>query len=49
MFINCLLAIGWFIMQQASDVSHIFMAAILLGLGLGLMVSPVVRYVAEIW
>ncbi|XP_055301803.1 facilitated trehalose transporter Tret1-like [Sitodiplosis mosellana] len=48
MIVNLVLAIGWFIMQQASSVSQIFVAAILIGLGLGLMVSPVVRYVGEI-
>lgn len=49
MIVNCPLAIGWFIMSQANSVWNIFVAAILLGLGLGLMVSPVVRYVGEIW
>lgn len=46
---NCPLVIGWFIMYNSTSVGEIFVAAILLGLGLGLMVSPVVRYVGEIW
>ena len=39
MFVNIPLIIGWFMMYNASSVTEIFVADILLGLGVGLMES----------
>lgn len=49
MLVNIPIAIGWIILNNANNVWQLFVANILLGLSLGLMVSPVVRYVGEIW
>ncbi|XP_031639043.1 facilitated trehalose transporter Tret1-like isoform X1 [Contarinia nasturtii] len=48
MIVNIPIVIGWFMMYNASSVSDIFVANSLLGLGAGLMESPVILYVAEV-
>lgn len=48
MVVNLPLIIAWFMLYKASSVSQIFIANILLGLGVGLMESPIITYVGEI-
>ncbi|XP_031639034.1 facilitated trehalose transporter Tret1-2 homolog [Contarinia nasturtii] len=48
MIVNVPLVIAWFMMYTASNTFHIFIASILLGLGAGLMESPIITYVGEI-
>lgn len=43
MVVNIPFAIAWFMMYQASHVSHLFIANSLLGLSVGLMEAPVMR------
>lgn len=40
--------IAWFLMYKATEVWHIFVANVLLGLGVGLMEAPILTYVGEI-
>lgn len=40
---------AWTMLFYAQSTVEIFMAAILLGLGIGFMEAPVVTYVGEIW
>lgn len=49
MVVNLPLVIAWFLMYSASSVWQIFIANILLGLGAGLMETPIITYVGEIW
>lgn len=49
MIVNIPLVVAWFIMYNASSIWEIFVANILLGFGAGLMETPVLTYVAEIW
>lgn len=49
MIVNIPLLVAWFMMYNASSVWEIFVANVLLGLGAGLMESPVLTYVSEIW
>ncbi|XP_055326069.1 facilitated trehalose transporter Tret1-like [Sitodiplosis mosellana] len=46
--VNVPLIIAWFLMYTAGSVWQIFVANILLGLGVGLMESPVITYIGEI-
>lgn len=46
---NVPFTIAWITLCGAEDVYELFIANILLGLGSGLMESPVVAYVGEIW
>lgn len=48
MIVNVPFAIAWFLMYQASDVSHLFIANSLLGLSVGLMEAPIMTYLGEI-
>lgn len=48
MLVNLPLVIAWFMLYKASSVMEIFIANVLLGLGVGLMESPVIVYVGEI-
>lgn len=48
MVVNIPLVIAWFLMYTASGTMQIFIASILLGLGAGLMESPIITYVGEI-
>lgn len=48
MVVNVPFAIAWFLMYQASDVSHLFIANSLLGLSVGLMEAPIMTYLGEI-
>lgn len=47
--VNIPFVIAWFMMYRASQIWHIFVANILLGLGVGLMESPVILFIGEIW
>lgn len=47
--VNVPLIIAWFMMYNSKSVDEIFIANILLGFGSGLMESPVIAYVGEIW
>lgn len=49
MVVNIPLVIAWLMMYNATAVWHMFVANTLLGLGVGLMESPVITYVGEIW
>lgn len=49
LLVNIPLTIAWFMMHNASSVFEIFIANVLLGLGVGLMESPIITYVGEIW
>lgn len=49
MFVNIPLVIAWFMMYNANSVWEIFVANVLLGLGVGLMESPIITYIGEIW
>lgn len=49
LIVNIPLAVAWFIMYQASNFTQIITANILLGLGVGLMETPIITYVGEIW
>lgn len=49
MLVNIPLVIAWFMMYNATSVCQIFVANSLLGLGVGLMESPVITYIGEIW
>ena len=42
MVVNVPLVVAWFMMYSASQVWHILLATLLLGLGAGLMESPIV-------
>lgn len=43
--VNVPLIIAWFMMYNATSVTEIFIADILLGLGVGLMESPIITYI----
>lgn len=47
--VNIPFAIAWLLLYRASDVSMIFVAITLMGLAIGLMESPVITYIGEIW
>lgn len=49
MLVNVPLLIAWFMMYNSKSLLEIFIANTLLGLGCGLMESPVIAYVGEIW
>lgn len=40
--------IGWTLLYYASSLTEIYIAAILLGLGVGFMEAPIITYVGEI-
>lgn len=46
--VNLPLIVAWFMLYKASSVLQIFIANVLLGLGVGLMESPIITYVGEI-
>lgn len=41
--------IAWLMLYQAGSLEEMYIAAILLGLGVGFMEAPIVTYVGEIW
>lgn len=41
--------VAWTMLYFAKSTEEVFLAAILLGLGIGFMEAPVVTYVGEIW
>lgn len=47
--VNVPFAIAWFMMYNATTVWEIFVANSLMGLAVGLMQSPVITYIGEIW
>lgn len=49
MVVNIPLGIAWFMMYRAASISEIYVANILLGLGVGLMEAPTITYIGEIW
>lgn len=49
MIVNLPLLVAWFMMHNASSVWEVFVGVALLGLGAGLMESPIISYVGEIW
>lgn len=49
MVVNIPLGIAWFILYRAASISEIFVANVLLGLGVGLMEAPTITYIGEIW
>lgn len=40
---------AWLLIHYATTVAEIYAAAIILGLGIGVMETPVVTYIGEIW
>ena len=48
LIVNLPLIIAWFMLYKASSISEIFIANVLLGLGVGLMEAPIITYVGEI-
>lgn len=40
---------AWLLIHFATEVREIYVAAIILGLGIGVMETPVVTYIGEIW
>lgn len=49
MLVNIPHIIAWLMLHYASSIEEIFIAGILLGLGVGFMEAPIVTYVGEIW
>lgn len=49
MAINIPFGIAWFMMYNANSVWEIFIGDMLMGLSIGLMQSPVMTYIGEIW
>lgn len=47
--VNIPIIVAWLMMCTSTEVWHIFIANILLGLGIGLMEVPILLYVGEIW
>lgn len=47
--VNIPFVIAWFMMYKASSVMEIFVANGILSLGVGLMESPIITYLGEIW
>lgn len=47
--VNIPFAIAWVLLYNANDVWMIFVAITLMGLAIGLMESPVITYIGEIW
>lgn len=41
--------VGWFLLYNASSVAEIFGGIILLGFSMGLIESPIVTFIGEIW
>lgn len=48
-FLNIPHLIAWLMLHFANTHAEMYIAALLLGLGVGLMEAPVVTYVGEIW
>lgn len=48
-FVNIPLALGWFLVYQGDVFWKILTGCAFLGLGIGLMESPVTTYLGEIW
>lgn len=40
---------AWLLIHVATNLTQIYTAAIILGLGIGVMETPVVTYIGEIW
>lgn len=40
---------AWLLIHFATEVQQIYVAAVVLGLGIGVMETPVVTYIGEIW
>lgn len=40
---------AWLLIHYATKISQIYTAAVILGLGIGFMETPVVTYIGEIW
>lgn len=49
MLVNLPLLIAWLMMFKASSVWEVFVATALFGLAVGLMETPTVTYIGEIW
>lgn len=47
--VNIPYAIAWILLYYAKDLSMIYAAFALLGLGIGLMEAPIFTYIGEIW
>lgn len=47
--VNAPFAIAWLLLYYANDVWMILVAITLMGLAIGLMESPVITYIGEIW
>lgn len=47
--VNIPFAIAWLLLYYATDVWMILVAITLMGLAIGLMESPVITYIGEIW
>lgn len=48
LLVNIPFIIAWFMLYNATSVTEVFIAHILLGLGVGLMESPILTYIGEI-
>lgn len=46
--VNIPIVIGFFMMYNSTSIRQIFIASVLLGLGVGLMEAPIATYVGEI-
>lgn len=49
LIVNIPLLCGWGLLYFGSSLTHVFIGMTLLGLGVGLMESPILTYVGEIW
>lgn len=47
--VNIPFAVAWLLLYYANDVWMILVAITLMGLAIGLMESPVITYIGEIW
>lgn len=48
LLVNIPFIVGWFMLYNATTVTEVFVAHSLLGLGVGLMESPIITYIGEI-
>lgn len=47
--VNIPFVIAWYLMYSASSILQVFIANVLLGLGVGFMESTAINYVGEVW
>lgn len=48
-FVNIPHLVAWTLLYYSTTLTEVFVASVLLGLGVGLMEAPIITYVGEIW